>query len=118
MWTAGGAARERCQRSSLLMLQEDGVCKVGRGGSKSGTPGQVTQAGVSLSLTGIVVQMRDQANPQRVCAIQALNDAKIAGCFSQALPETQTTIVHRQGMGVKVTWGDEERKLLKFYIVK
>lgn len=95
------------------MLEEDGVCKVGRRGSKGRTPGQVTQAGVSLSLTGIVVQMRDQANPQRVCAIQALNDAKIAGCFSQALPETQTTIVHRQGMGVKVTFASSSMKHLE-----
>lgn len=100
------------------MLEENGMRNVGRRGSKSRTPGQVTQAGVSLSLTGVVVQMRDEADSQRVCAVQALNDAEIAGGFSQALPETQTTVIHRQGMGIKVTWGDEERKPLKFYTTK
>lgn len=77
--------------------------QVGRGGSERRAPRQVTQAGVSLSLTGVVVQVGDQAEPQRVCAVQALDDAQVAGRLSQALPETQTTVVHRQSMGVKIT---------------
>lgn len=77
--------------------------QVGRGGSERGAPRQVTQARVSLSLTGVVVQVGDQAEPQRVCAVQALDDAQVAGRLSQALPETQATVVHRQSMGVKIT---------------
>ena len=77
--------------------------QMGRRGSESRTPGQMTEARVSLSLTGIVVEVGDQTHPQRVCAVQALDYAQIAGCLSQTLPETQTTVVHCQGMGIKVT---------------
>lgn len=77
--------------------------EVGRGGSERRPPGQVTQAGVSLPLAGIVVEVGDQADAQRVCAVQALDDTEIAGRLSQTLPEAQTTVIHRQGMGVKVT---------------
>lgn len=87
----------------LLVLEEEGVGQVGRRGSKRRAPRQVTQARVSLSLTGIVVEVGDQAEPQRVCAVQAFDYAQIAGRLSQALPETQTTVVHRQGMGIKIT---------------
>lgn len=87
----------------LLVLEEEGVGQVGRRGSKCRAPCQVTQAGVSLSLTCIVVQVGDQAEPQRVCAVQAFDYAQVAGRLSQALPETQTTVVHGQGMGIKIT---------------
>lgn len=63
----------------------------------------MTQARVSLSLTGVVVEVGDQADPQGVCVVQAFDYTQVAGRLSQALPETQTTVVHRQGMGVKVT---------------
>lgn len=77
--------------------------QVGRGGSEGGAPGQVTEAGVSLSLTGIVVEVGDQADPQGVRTVQAFDYAQVTGRLGQALPETQTTIVHSQGMGVEVT---------------
>lgn len=87
----------------LLVLQEEGVGQVGRRRSERRAPRQVSQARMSLSLTGVVVQVGDEAEPQRVRAVQAFDYAQIAGRLSQALPETQTTIVHRQGMGVKIT---------------
>lgn len=86
-----------------MVLEEEGVGEVGRRGSERGAPGEVAQAGVSLSLTGVVVEVGDQADAQRVRAVQAFDYAQIAGRLSQALPETQTTVVHRQGMGVKIT---------------
>lgn len=86
----------------LLVLEEQGVGQVGRRGSKGGAPCQMTQPGVSLSLTGVVVQVGDKTQTQRVCAVQAFNYTQIAGRLSQALPETQTTVVHRQGMGIKI----------------
>lgn len=86
-----------------MVLEEEGVGEVGRGGSKRRPPSQVTQAGVSLPLAGVVVQVGDQTDAQRVCAVQAFDDAEIAGRLSQTLPEAQTAVVHRQGMGVKVT---------------
>lgn len=85
------------------MLEEEGVRQVGRRGSKSRAPRQVAQAGVSLSLTGVVVQVGHQTDPQRVCAVQAFDDTQIAGRLSKTLPETQTAVVHGQGMGIKVT---------------
>lgn len=87
----------------LLVLQEEGVGQVGRWRSERGAPGQVTQARMGLSLTGVVVQVGDETEPQRVRAVQAFDYAQIAGRLSQALPETQTAIVHRQGMGVEIT---------------
>jgi len=79
------------------------VRQVRRRGSKRRAPRQVTQAGVSLSLAGVVVEVGDQADPQRVRAVQAFDDAQITGRLRQTLPETQTTVVHSQGMGVKIT---------------
>lgn len=76
---------------------------MGRRGAKRRAPGQVTQAGVSLSLTGVIVEVGHQTEPQRVCAVQAFDDAQVAGRLSQALPETQTAVVHGQGMGIKIT---------------
>lgn len=76
---------------------------MGRRGAERRAPGQVTQAGVSLSLTGVIVEVGDQTEPQRVCAVQAFDDAQVAGRLSQALPETQTSVVHGQGMGIKIT---------------
>lgn len=87
--------------------------QVGRRGSKGRTPGQVIQAGVGLSLTGVVVEVRYQTDPQRVCAVQAFDYAQIAGCLSQALPETQTTVVHRQGMGIKIAFAPSSMKHLQ-----
>lgn len=69
--------------------------EVGRGGPKCRSPCKVTEAGVGLPLAGIVVQVGDQTETQRVGAVQAFNDAQVAGCLSQTLPETQTTVVHR-----------------------
>lgn len=103
MRAAGGAARENSQLLVLLVLEEEGVGQVGSRGSKCGAPRQVAQAGMSLPLAGVVVEVGDQAETQRVCAVQALDDAQVAGRLSQALPETQTAVVHRQGMGVKIT---------------
>lgn len=77
------------------MLQEERVGEVGRGGAKSRSPCKVAEAGVSLPLAGVVVEVRDQTETQRVSAVQAFNDAQVAGCLRQALPETQTTVVHR-----------------------
>lgn len=88
------------------MLQKQWVGQVGGRGSERRTPCQVTQAGVRLSLTGVVVEVGDQADPQRVGAVQAFDDAQVAGGLSKALPETQTTVIHRQGMGVKITCQD------------
>lgn len=95
------------------MLEEEWVGQVGRRGSKRRAPCQVTQARVSLSLTGIVVQVGDQTDPERVCAVQAFDDAQVAGRLSQALPETQTTVVHRQGMGIEVTFASSSMKHLQ-----
>lgn len=77
--------------------------QVSRRGSKRRAPRQVTEARMSLSLTGVVVEVGDQTDPQRVCAVQAFNYAQIAGRLSQTLPETQTSVVHCQSMGVEVT---------------
>ena len=87
----------------LLVLQEEGVGEVGRRGPERRAPGQVAEAGVSLSLAGVVVEVGDQAEAQGVRAVQALDDAQVTGRLSQTLPETQTAVVHRQGMGVKIT---------------
>lgn len=76
---------------------------MGRRGAERRAPGQVTQARVSLSLTGVIVKVGDQTETQRVCAVQAFDDAQVAGRLSQALPETQTSVVHGQGMGIKIT---------------
>ena len=86
----------------LLVLEQERVGEVGRRGSEGRAPRQVTQAGVSLSLTGVVVEVGDQAETQRVCAVQALDDAQVADRLCQTLPETQTAVVHRQGMSVKI----------------
>lgn len=87
----------------LLVLEEERVGEVGRRGSERRAPRQVTQTGVSLSLTGVVVEMGDQTEAQRVRAVQAFDDAQIASRLSHTLPETQTTVVHRQSMSVKIT---------------
>lgn len=42
-----------------MVLEKQRVGQVGRGGSKGGPPGQVTEARVSLSLTGVVVKVGD-----------------------------------------------------------
>lgn len=96
-----------------MVLEEERVGEVGRRGSERRAPRQVTQARVSLSLTGVVVEMGDQTDTQRVCAVQAFDDAQIAGRLSQALPETQTTVVHRQGMGVKIAFASSSMKHLQ-----
>lgn len=85
-----------------MVLEEEGVGQVGRRGSERRAPRQVTQARVGLSLAGVVVQVGDQTDPQGVCAVQALDDTQVAGRLSQALPETQTAVVHRQSVGVEV----------------
>lgn len=85
------------------MLQEQAVGQVGRGRAERRTPGQVAQTGVGFSLTGIVVEVGHQADTQGVSAVQTLDYTQVAGCLCQTLPETQTTVVHRQGMGIKVT---------------
>lgn len=77
--------------------------QVGRRRSERGAPSQVTEARVSLSLTGVVVEVGDQADPQRVCAVQAFDDAQISCSLSQTLPETQTSVIHCQSMSVKIT---------------
>lgn len=46
-----------------MVLEEEGVGHVGRRGSKRRAPRQMTQARVSLSLTGIVVKVGDQTDP-------------------------------------------------------
>lgn len=97
----------------LLVLEEEGVGQVGRRGSKRRAPSKVTQARVSLSLTGVVVKVGDQTEAKGVCAVQALDNAQIAGCLSHALPETQTTIVHCQGMSVKITFASRSMKHLQ-----
>ena len=76
--------------------------EVGRRGPEGRAPRQVAQAGVSLPLAGVVVQVGDQTDPQRVRAVQAFDYTQVAGRLGQALPETQTPVVHRQGVGVEV----------------
>lgn len=76
--------------------------QVGGRRAKGRTPGQVTETGVSLPLSGVVVEVGDQAHPQRVSAVQTFDDAQVASCLSQTLPEPQTTVIHRQGMSIKV----------------
>lgn len=102
---AAGAVGQRCQRSPCFLLEEEGVCQVGGGRSKSRAPGQVTETGVRLPLSGVVVEMGDQAHPQRVSAVQTFNYAQVASRLSQTLPEPQSTVIHRQGMSIKVPWG-------------
>lgn len=87
--------------------------KVGGRGPKSRSPCKVAEAGVSLPLAGVVVEVRDQTETQRVSAVQAFNDAQVAGCLSEALPETQATVVHCQGMGIKITFASSSVKHLQ-----
>lgn len=63
----------------------------------------MTEARVSLPLTSVVVEVRDQTHPQGVSAVQTLDDTQVSSRFSQTLPETQTTVVHGQSMSIKVT---------------
>lgn len=93
----------------MLMLEEvQAVSEVGGGGrgrgAKSRAPGQVAEAGVRLPLAGIVVEVRHQADAQGVGAVQAFDNAEVSGRLCEALSEAQTAVVHRQGMGVKVTF--------------
>lgn len=87
----------------LLVLEEERVCQVGRRGGEGGAPCQVAQARVRLPLAGVVVEVRDQTQAQGVGGVQALDDAQVAGRLSQALPEAQAAVVHRQGVSVKIT---------------
>lgn len=87
----------------LLVLEEERVRQVGRRGGEGGAPRQVAQARVRLPLAGVVVEVRDQTQAQRVGGVQALDDAQVAGRLGQALPEAQAAVVHRQGVSVKIT---------------
>lgn len=90
----------------MVLLPEEEVGQVGGGGWPEGrAPGQVPQPrdGEGLSLGGVAVQVGDQADPQGVSAVQPLDDAQVAGCLSQTLPETQTSVVRGQSTGIKVS---------------
>ena len=80
--------------------------QLGGGGRRKGrAPGQVPypRDGEGLSLGRVAIQVGDQADPQGVSAVQPLDDAQVAGCLSQTLPETQTSVVRGQSTGIKVT---------------
>lgn len=74
--------------------------------SEGAPPGNVSKTRVGATrgfpLRGVVVEMRDQPNAQRVGGIQSLDDAQVTGNFCQALPEPQTPIVHGEGMRIKI----------------
>lgn len=67
----------------------------------------VSQAGVDLALQGVAVEVGHQADAERVGAVQALDDAQVAGRLGQALAEAQAAVVHRQGVGVEEACGVE-----------
>lgn len=85
--------------------------------SEGASPGNVSEAPVSAArgfpLGCVVVEMGDQANTKRVGGIESFNDAQITGNFSQAFPKPQTPIVHSQGVRVKITCAQKQKKTFK-----
>lgn len=91
------------------------MSQMARRSAESRTPRQVTQTGVSFSLRGVAVQVRNQADAEGVGVVQPLDDAEVAGRLRQTLAETQPTVIHGQSMSIKVTCR-RERKLLRDFI--
>ena len=87
----------------MLVLEHEVVSQVSRGGTEGRAPGQVTQTRVGLPLGCIAVEVGHKADAEWVGTVQPLNDTQVAGCLGQALPESQPSVVHGQGVGVKVT---------------
>ena len=88
--------------------------EVGRGRSIGRAPGQVFQSGVHLSLRGTVAEVGHQAHAEGVRAVPALDDAQVAGCLCQALPEAQAAVILSKSMSLKVTCqGREQRQRVR-----
>lgn len=65
-------------------------------------PSHASQSCVRLSLGSIAAEVGYQADPQRVGAVQALDDAQVAGSLRQTLAEAQAAVIHGQCMGIKI----------------
>lgn len=65
----------------------------------------------------VVVEMGDQANAKRVRGIESFNDAQITGNFGQTFPKPQTPIVHSQGVRIKITCAQKQRKTFKALLI-
>lgn len=76
---------------------------MGRGSSVGRAPGQVFQSSVHLPLRGAVAEVGHQAYTEGVCAVPTLDDAQVASCLCQALPEAQAAVILSKSMSLKVT---------------
>ena len=67
-------------------------------------PRRVLKAGFSgdLSLRGVALQVAEEAQAQRVLDVHAFHRDEIARNFRRALPEADTSVVHRKSCRVEI----------------
>lgn len=96
-----------------ILSQQQGV-RYMRVMSKGTAPGNVSNTSVRTTcrfpLRGVVIEVRDEPNTQRVRGIQPLDDAQVSSHLSQALSKAQTPVIHSQSVSIKVTYEKKNKQ--------
>lgn len=71
------------------------------------------QSSVHLPLSGVAAEVGHQAHAEGVRTVPSLNNAEVASCLSQTLPEAQAAVILSKSMSLKETCqgGEQNHKV-------